>query len=104
MRANALDLADAALATVIGHRLIHLLRMRKQRGRVCRDGKQKGVACGGLPEVRGPALRVLKPKNVMHESISGDLDGVHILAVQAPKIERGHSSQGYQNNPEHYLL
>jgi hypothetical protein len=40
----------------------------------------------------------------MHESISGDFDLMHVLAVQAPKIESHHSGQGYQDNPEHYLL
>ena len=53
---------------------------------------------------QGFALRMLKPKNVMHESISGDFELVHVLSVQEPEIESHHPGQGYQDNPEHYLF
>jgi len=47
---------------------------------------------------------MLKPKNVMHESISGDFELVHVLSVQEPEIESHHPGQDYQDNPEHYLF
>jgi len=53
MRAKGLDLGDSVLAKAIGHRLIHSLRMQEQRGRVCREGKRKGVSVWRLPHVRG---------------------------------------------------
>jgi hypothetical protein len=49
MKAKGMDLGDSVLAKAIGHRLIHSLRMQEQRGRVKREGKQKGVSIWRLP-------------------------------------------------------
>jgi len=37
-------------AKATGNRLIHSPRMQEQRGRVCREGKRKGVSVWRLPE------------------------------------------------------
>ena len=88
-------------AKAIGNRLIHSPRMQEQRGRVCREGKRKGVSVWQAAGSQRLVLRLLKPENLMNESTSRDLEGMHVFAVQEPEIEGRQSGQGYQDNPEH---
>ena len=61
------------------------------------EGRQRVQAAGSQRLV----LRLLKPENLMNESTSRDLEGMHVFAVQEPEIEGRQSGQGYQDNPEH---
>jgi len=47
---------------------------------------------------------LLKPEDVMKESVSRHLDGMKVLAIQKPEIEGHHCGQDYQDNSEHYPL
>lgn len=49
MGAKGLDTADKVLAKSIGQQLIHVLRMRKQTGRLLMNGKRVGVSVWRLP-------------------------------------------------------
>jgi hypothetical protein len=56
MAAKGMDTADKVLAKGLTNRLIHSLRMQEQRGKVCRDGKRRGVSVWRLPDRRTELL------------------------------------------------
>jgi hypothetical protein len=50
IKAKGLDQRDGSSLKIIGHRLIHSLRMQEKRKGVARDGKRHGVSVWRLPQ------------------------------------------------------